>query len=186
MARGLAARARFDDGAPQLVQRMCATGTAAWALHLRGVQAVGKSPGLAVSPQLRRAPHRAAGLGRRGVHGLRVVSQVAVRGELLTQVEVHRPNDRGDYEIMARSSRRRQTVAGRLLDGAISCAAAKDVRAGRSSRQPVLGGPRSHWLFDAGRNVETTELAFGNGQRLVLGRKMVMARATAPRRGDRP
>ena len=54
---GWLARTRFDDGAPQLVQRMCATGTGAWALHLRGVQVVGKSPGLGVSPQRYDARH---------------------------------------------------------------------------------------------------------------------------------
>ncbi|MEG2533798.1 MAG: hypothetical protein RSB04_12385, partial [Gordonibacter sp.] len=34
---------RFQDRAPQLIQRTCATGTGAWALHLRGVQTMGKS-----------------------------------------------------------------------------------------------------------------------------------------------
>ena len=120
---GWLARTRFDDGAPQLVQRMCATGTGAWALHLRGVQAFGRSPGLGVSPQRYDARHIAP-LDWDGEEctACAFVSQVAVRGELLTQVEVHRPNDRGDYEIMTRFFRDdgETVVPDGYSDGAIS------------------------------------------------------------------
>lgn len=189
---GWLARTRFDDGAPQLVQRMCATGTGAWALHLRGVQVVGKSPGLGVSPQRYDARHIAP-LDWDGEEctACAFVSQVAVRGELLTQVEVHRPNDRGDYEIMTRFFRDdgETVVPDGYSGGAIS------TRQPRKTFELVTlaldnpyweGSPFGVALFDAALGaIETTELAFDNiGNELVLGRKMVMIPEAMLRRDE--
>ena len=189
---GWLARTRFDDGAPQLVQRMCATGTGAWALHLRGVQAFGRSPGLGVSPQRYDARHIAP-LDWDGEEctACAFVSQVAVRGELLTQVEVHRPNDRGDYEIMTRFFRDdgETVVPDGYSDGAIS------TRQPRKTFELVTlaldnpyweGSPFGVALFDAALGaIETTELAFDNiGNELVLGRKMVMIPEAMLRRDE--
>ena len=87
------------------------------------MQAFGRSPGLGVSPQRYDARHIAP-LDWDGEEctACAFVSQVAVRGELLTQVEVHRPNDRGDYEIMTRFFRDdgETVVPDGYSDGAIS------------------------------------------------------------------
>lgn len=172
---------RFDDGAPQLVQRMCATGTAAWALHMRNVQTVGRSRGLAVSPQRYDARHIAP-LDWDGEEctACAFASTVSVRGEKLTQVEVHRPSDRGPYEVMARFFRDdgQTVVPPGYADGAID------------TRQPLKtfelvtlaldnpyweGSPFGVALFDAALgSVETVDLAFDNiGSDLVLGKKMM-------------
>ena len=159
----------------------------------RRVQVVGKSPGLGVSPQRYDARHIAP-LDWDGEEctACAFVAQVAVRGELLTQVEVHRPNDRGDYEIMARflPRRRRDGRAGRLLGRRDQhAAAAQDVRACHAFAldNPYWeGSPFGVALFDAALGaIETTELAFDNiGNELVLGRKMVMIPEAMLRRDE--
>lgn len=184
-ARWLAAwlkRTGFDDGAPLLMQRACATGTAAWALHLRNVQTVGRSSGLVVTPQRYDARH-VVPLEWDGEEctACAFVAAVAVAGERLTQVEVHRPRDNGNYEVMARffGDDGRTAVPGGYSDGAID------------TKQPLKtfeivtlaldnpyweGSPFGVALFDAAMGaLETTELAFDNlGNELVLGKKMLM------------
>lgn len=191
LARWLA-RTRFDDGAPVLVQRTCATGTGAWALHLRNVQTVGRSRDLRVSPQRYDARHiRPLDWDGEECTACAFVSQVAVRGEPLTQVEVHRPDDGGRYEVMTRFFRDdgESVVPDGYADGAVN------TRQARKTFEIVsLALDNPHWegspfgvsLFDAAVGaLETTELAFDNiGNELVLGRKMVMIPEAMLRRDE--
>lgn len=183
---------RFDDGAPQLMQRMCATGTGAWALHLRNVQTIGRSRDIRVSPQRYDARHIVP-LDWDGEEctACAFVARVAVRGEMLTQVELHRPDDAGRYEIMARFFRADgETV---IPDGYTG--GAVNTRQCRKTFELVtLGLDNPYWegspfgvaLFDAAVGaLETTELAFDNlGNELVLGRKMVMVPEAMLRRDE--
>ena len=175
-------RTRFDDGAPQLMQRMCATGTGAWALHLRNVQTIGRSRDLVVTPQRYDARHIVP-LDWDGEEctACAFVAQTAVRGEMLTQVEVHRPDGAGRYEIMVRFFRDdgASVMPDGYTDGAVNTRQAR-----KTFELVTLGLDNPYWegspfgvaLFDAAIGpLETTELAFDNlGNELVLGRKMVM------------
>lgn len=175
-------RTRFDDGAPLLMQRTCATGTAAWALHLRNVQTIGKSSGLIVSPQRYDARHIVP-LDWDGEEctACAFVSTVAVRGEELTQVEVHRPQDNGNYEVMVRffADDGKTVIPNGYSDGAINT---KQPR--KTFEIITLSLDNTYWegspfgvaLFDAAMGaLETTDLAFDNlGNELVLGKKMLM------------
>lgn len=189
---GWLARTRFDDGAPQLVQRMCATGTAAWALHMRNVQAVGRSRDLRVSPQRYDARHIAP-LDWDGEEctACAFVSQVSVRGEALTQVEVHRPDDAGRYEVMARFFRDDgETV---VPDG-YAFGAVSTKQALKTFELVTLAIDNPYWegspfgvaLFDAAMGaLETTELAFDNiGADLILGKKMMFVPSSMMRKDE--
>lgn len=175
-------RTRFDDGAPVLMQRTCATGTAAWVLHLRNVQTIGRSSGLLVTPQRYDARHIVP-LDWDGEEctACAFVSTIAVRGEELTQIEVHRPQDNGNYEVMARffGENGKTATPNGYSDGAIN------TKQPRKTFEIVTlaldnpyweGSPFGVALFDAAMGaLETTELAFDNlGNELVLGKKMLM------------
>lgn len=183
---------RFNDGAPALIQRMCATGTGAWVLHLKNVQTIGKSPGLKVSVQRYDARHIAP-LDWDGEEctACAFVASVWVRGEQLTQVEVHRPKDKGSYEIMARFFRDdgETVLPDGFSDGAI------DTKQPRKTFEIVtLGTDNPYWecspfgvaLFDTAIGaLETTELAFDNlGNDLVLGKKMLMIPQSMLQKGE--
>ena len=91
----------WHDRAPLAIERMCGTGTAAWALHVRGVQTIGRSSVLDVAP-IRYDARSIVPLSWEvdRCTDCAFLAEVWLRGEKCTQVEVHRPQDNGDYEIM--------------------------------------------------------------------------------------
>lgn len=178
-----AGRVAWHDRAPLAIERMCETGTAAWALHIRGMQTFGRSDSLEVSPvryDARQIIPLSWEVDR--CTDCAFIADVWLRGERCTQVEVHRPQDNGDYEIMCAffgDDGRRIEPPG-YLDG--------DKSVNTRQKTPTfalirLAKDNRHWdyspmgvaLFaDAIGAIETVELAFdGVGNDLVLGRKML-------------
>lgn len=173
---------KFQDRAPWLVQRTAAVGTGAWALHLRNVAVVGKSVGLKISAQRYDARHIVPlEWDSDECVACAFVSTVFIRGEELTQVEVHRPKGNGSYELMVRffDDEGKTRLPDGYSDGSID------------TRQPeptfaltTIGLDNHHWdgspfgvsLLDRAIDaIETVDLAFNNiSNDIFLGKKMVM------------
>lgn len=95
-------RTAWGDRAPLAMKRMCATGTAAWALHVRGASEVGQSESLQVDP-IRYDARSIVPLAwdDTGCTECAFVSPLYIDGERCHQVELHRPDDAdGNYRIM--------------------------------------------------------------------------------------
>lgn len=181
--QGWLGRTAWHDRAPLAIERMCATGTAAWALHIRGVQSVGRSSALEVVP-IRYDARQIVPLSWEvdRCTDCAFLADVWLRGEKCTQVEVHRPQDGGDYEIMCaffgEDGERIEPPGYLPADKSVSTRQksptfslirlAKDNRIWEYSPMGVA-------LFaDAIGAIETVDLAFDMiGNDLVLGRKML-------------
>lgn len=177
------ARTMWADRAPLAIERMCETGTAAWALHIRGVAEYGRSDSLEVVP-VRYDARQIVPLSWEvdSCTDCAFVTDVWLRGERCTQVEVHRPQDGGDYEIMCAffgDDGRRIEPPG-YLDGDRSVNTRQKVptfaliRLAKDNRIWEYS-PMGVALFaDAIGALETVDLAFDMvGNDLVLGRKML-------------
>lgn len=173
----------WSDRAPLAIERMCETGTAAWALHIRGLQSVGRSGSLDVVP-IRYDARQIIPLSWEvdRCTDCAFIADVWLRGERCTQVEVHRPQDNGDYEIACAffgDDGRRIQPPGYLSE---------EERVDTRQKTPTFSlirlakdnriwdySPMGVALFaDAIGAIETVELAFDMiGNDLVLGRKMI-------------
>ncbi len=90
----------WHDKAPMAIQRMCSTGTAAWALHIKGASVIGRSDTLKVIPM--RYDARAIiplVWDNERCTDCAFVSPTYVNGESCTQIEVHRPDEHGNYQV---------------------------------------------------------------------------------------
>ena len=181
--QGWLGRTAWHDRAPLAIERMCGTGTAAWALHIRGVQEIGRSSALSVEP-IRYDARSIVPLSWEvdRCTDCAFVADVWLRGERCTQVEVHRPQDNGDYEIMCAffgEDGDRIEPPG-YLDGDRSVATRQKsptfslIRLAKDNRIWDYS-PMGVALFsDAIGALETVDLAFDMiGNDLVLGRKML-------------
>lgn len=173
----------WADRAPLAIERMCGTGTAAWALHIRGVQEVGRSDCLEVVPvryDARQIIPLSWEVDR--CTDCAFISAVWVGGKKCSQVEVHRPNDDGNYEILCAffDSDGDRIVPSGYLDGDQSVNTRQPnptfslIRLAKDNRIWDYS-PMGVALFaDALGAIETVELAFDMiGNDLVLGRKML-------------
>lgn len=173
----------WANRAPLAIKRMCDYGTAGWALHVSGVQTFGKSDVLTTTPQRYDARFiLPLSWDADNCTDCAFLAQVWVKGEKLTQVEVHRPQYNGDYEIMCAffDSSGHRIVPEGFLD------ADKSI----NTKQPNptfslirLAADNPYWdyspmgvaLFDGKEDtLETVDLAFDAlGNEIVLGRKML-------------
>lgn len=176
----------FSDKVPLLIQRMCAVGTGAHALRLKNVQIVGKSRRLQVSVQRYDAQHFIP-LDWDGEEctAAAFVADVYIKGQQLTQIEVHRPGDNGDYELMVRlfDKEGKSVLPDGYTDGVI-----RTKQKGCTFEIYKLALDNTYWesspfgvsLFDEATDaIETVDLAFDNiGNDIFLGKKMVMLPAS--------
>lgn len=173
----------WADRAPLAIGRMCGTGTAAWALHIRGLQAFGRSSQLQVEP----ARYDARSIVPLSWEADRCtdcafIASAYVKGARLTQVEVHRPQDCGDYELMCAffdDTGERVEPAGFLdADKAVSTKQQNPtfslIRPADDNRYWDYS-PMGVAVFNGKEDVlETVDLAFNAlGDEIVLGRKML-------------
>lgn len=173
----------WADRAPLVIKRMCDTGTAAWAHHVKGVQSFGKSESLDVRPMRYDA---------RSIVPLEweadaciacaFAAEVWIRGQSLTQVEVHRPQDNGDYEIVCaffddegtRVQPEGFLDAGKSINTKQKNATFALIRLADDNRYWDYS-PMGVALFDGKEDaLETVDLAFNAlGDEIILGRKML-------------
>lgn len=173
----------WADRAPLAIKRMCDTGTAGWALHVRGVQTFGKSPVLNVIP-MRYDARSVLPLAWEADRctDCAFVAQAWIKGVPLTQVEVHRPQDNGDYEILCAffDDEGKRVQPEGYLDA--------DKSLNTKQQNPTfslirLADDNRYWdyspmgvaLFDGKEDaLETVDLAFNAlGDEIILGRKML-------------
>lgn len=176
-------RVAWADWAPLAVKRMCDTGTAAWALHVRGMQTFGRSPVLDVRP-MRYDARSILPLAWEAdaCIACAFIASVWVRGQELTQVEVHRPQDNGDYEILCAffddEGKRVQPEGYLDADKSLNTKQANPtfalIRLSDDNRYWDYS-PMGVALFDGKEDaLETVDLAFNAlGDEIVLGRKML-------------
>lgn len=176
-------RVCWADRAPLAVKRMCDTGTAGWALHIRGMQAFGRSNTLEVRP-IRYDARSILPLSWDADRctDCAFTAQVQIRGRELTQVEVHRPQDSGDYEILCaffdEQGERVQPPGYLNSDKAVNTRQAAPtfslIRLADDNRYWDYS-PMGVALFDGREDVlETVDLAFNAlGDEIILGRKML-------------
>lgn len=91
----------WNDRAPLAIGRMCSTGTAAWALHIANVSEIGRSEFLKVQP-VRYDARSIIPLSwvMEECIDCAFMSEAYIRGERLTQIEVHKRDDMtGNYLI---------------------------------------------------------------------------------------
>lgn len=173
----------WHDRAPLTIKRMCDTGTAAWALHVRGASETGKSNNLSVVP-MRYDARSIIPLSWEAdsCQECAFIADVYIDGEQCTQLEVHRVGDDGNYVIHcaffnSKGERFSRDGYPQGFDGL-------------KTRQPIptfalirLAIDNPYWdyspmgvaLFDNAIDVlETVDMAFNNiGNDIFLGRKLL-------------
>ncbi len=178
-------RTAWNDRAPLAMKRMCATGTAAWALHVSGAAEIGQSERLAVDP-VRYDARSIVPLSWRDQEctDCAFVAPVYVNGERCRQVEVHRPDPMtGSYQIMCAffDDQGEQFEP----DGYLQAQQALDTKQPLPTFQIVRLAEDNPWwdyspmgvaLFaNAIDAIETVDLAFDAlGNEIVLGKKMLL------------
>ena len=187
-------RVAWADRAPLAIKRMCDTGTASWALHVRGMQTFGRSSVLDVRP-MRYDARSILPLAWEAdaCNACAFMAEVWMHGRALTQVEVHRPQENGDYEIMCAffdDEGSRVQPEGFL-----------DADKSLNTKQPNptfalirLADDNRYWdyspmgvaLFDGKEDaLETVDLAFNAlGDEIILGRKMLALPEAMMQRDD--
>ena len=192
--QGWLGRTAWHDRAPLAIERMCGTGTAAWALHIKGMQEFGRSASLEISP-IRYDARSIIPLSWEvdRCTDCAFLADVWLRGERCTQVEVHRPQDNGDYEIMCaffgEDGRRIEPpgyIAGdRSVNTKQKNPTFSIIRLAKDNRIWDYS-PMGVALFaDAIGALETVDLAFDMiGNDLVLGRKMLALPESMMQRDD--
>ena len=186
---------RWHDTAPLALKRMCASGTAAWALHIEGAAQVGTSGNLRVTPVRYDArsiiPLRWDGIG---CSECAFTSRLWIRGERCTQIEVHRPNEAtGNYEVLCAFF----NADGEQFEpsGYLQALEALDTKQQRPTFQLIrLAEDNPYWdyspmgvaLFDRAIDaLETVDMAFDSlGNDIFLGRKMLVLPESMLRRTD--
>lgn len=178
------ARTAFQQRAPWAVKRMCVTGTAAWALHVKHAAESGRSASLQAVPMRYDA---------RSIVPLEwdddecaacaFTAKVYIRGSACTQVEVHRRRDDGNYEIACAFFDDQGDPMS--MPGYLGPGEALDTR----QPHPTFGlfrlaldnrywdySPMGVSLYDnAIGELETVDLAFDNlGNDIFLGKKMLV------------
>lgn len=173
----------WADRAPLAIKRMCDTGTAGWALHVRGMQTFGRSSMLNVSP-MRYDARFILPLAWEADRctDCAFVAEAWVRGQALTQVEVHRPQDNGNYEILCAFF----NDAGERIqpEGYLDADKSLNTKQANPTFSLIrLADDNRYWdyspmgvaFFDGKEDVlETVDLAFNAlGDEIILGRKML-------------
>lgn len=175
----------WHNTAPLAMKRMCATGTAAWALHIEGANRVGQSDRLRVTP-VRYDAHSIIPLRWDGVRcsDCAFIGTMWLKGRRCTQIEVHRPDSAtGSYQVFCAffDDRGEQFEPG----GFLQATEALDTKQPKPTFQLIrLADDNPYWdyspmgvsLFDKAIDaIETVDLAFDSiGNDLFLGRKMVI------------
>ena len=178
-------RTAWNDRAPLAMKRMCATGTAAWALHVSGAAEIGQSERLTVDP-VRYDARSIVPLSWRDQEctDCAFVAPVYVNGERCRQVEVHRPDPMtGSYQIMCAffDDQGEQFEP----DGYLQAMQALDTKQPLPTFQIVRLAEDNPWwdyspmgvaLFaNAIDAIETVDLAFDAlGNEIMLGKKMLL------------
>ena len=175
----------WHNTAPLAMKRMCATGTAAWALHVEGANRVGQSDRLRVTP-VRYDARSIIPLRWDGVRcsDCAFIGTMWLKGSRCTQIEVHRPDAAtGNYQEFCAffDERGEQFEPG----GFLQATEALDTKQPKPTFQLIrLADDNPYWdyspmgvsLFDKAIDaIETVDLAFDSiGNDLFLGRKMVI------------
>lgn len=173
----------WHETAPLDIEEMCDVGTIAWALHVNNVQVFGKAPDLEVVP----ITYDARAIlpltwTAKGCTACAFTSTVYENGTEYTQIEVHRPDKDGNYEILCAlfdDSGKIHTTDGiigpedsiKTKQSTPTFALAKLSKRNRYWPNSPMGVS----LFDGITDVlETVDLAFDSmGNDIILGRKMV-------------
>lgn len=174
---------RWHDNAPLAMKRMCATGTAAWALNVR-FATIGKAKDMRVVPMRYDARSILPLAWENGrCTDCAFISPLYIKGEKCKQVEVHRPDDYGNYQILcAFFDKEGQQFE---PEGFLSAAEALDTKQQKPTFQLIrLAEDNPYWdyspmgvaLFDKAIDaLETVDLAFDAiGNEIFLGKKMLM------------
>lgn len=174
----------WNDRAPLAIERMCATGTAAWALHVSGFAEVGKSDQLKVKPMRYDA---------RSIIPLSwevdecidcaFLSNVYFNGKKCTQIEVHRkdPED-GNYRIFCAFFNEKDEMF--TPPGHLDSKTSVNTKQSHPTFSLIrLAFDNPYWEYspmgaalfhDALDAIQTVDLAFNNmGDDIIMGRKLL-------------
>lgn len=185
----------WNDKAPLAMKRMCSTGTAAWALHIRNATKVGQSDALSVMP-IRYDARSIVPLvwDELGCSHCAFVSPIYIKGELCHQIEVHRPDDMtGNYQVFCGFF----DSSGKQFEpeGFLQAYEALDTKQQKPTFQIIrLAIDNPYWdyspmgvaLFDnAIGALETVDLAFDAvGNDIFLGKKMLVLPESMLKKND--
>lgn len=185
---------KWHETAPLDIESMCDLGTIGWALQVNGVLDNGKANNLFIAPISYEAPDIIPLVWNpRGCVVCAFTSMTYINGDEYTQVEVHRPDVNGNYEILSAffdDSGSLCSMDGYLKPG-------ESIKTGQPTPTFALARlakrnrywPRSPMgvsLFDGITDVlETADLAFDSlGNDIILGRKMVGVPESMLRKDD--
>lgn len=185
----------WNDRAPMAMKRMCSTGTAAWALHFRGVKKMGQSEIFTAVP-MRYDARSIVPLvwDEQECTHCAFVSPVYINGHKCRQIEVHRPDDMtGNYQVFCSF----YDEDGELFepDGYLQSFEALDTKQPLPTFQIIrLAMDNPYWdhspmgvaLFDQAIDaIETVDLAFDAiGNDIFLGKKMMVMDESMMKRTD--